>query len=56
MKMLIVTMINTLLEEGVFELPVVTPVLSDTIRLYVIKHYIIKKTRTNLAASSQQVI
>ena len=53
--MLIATMINTLLEK-VLELPVVTPVLPDTIRLYVIKHYITKKTRTNLAASSQQVI
>ena len=56
MKMLIVTMINTLLEEGVFELPVVTPVLSDTIRLYVIKQYITKKQGTNLGKFSQQLI
>ena len=32
MKMLVITMINKLLEEGVIELVIATPILSDAIR------------------------
>ena len=55
MRILTVRMINKLLKR-VLKLVVVTPILSVTIKVYVIKQYIIKQIKTNLGGSSQQVI